>query len=152
MPTFKLVDLRPHWVDSGGEGVYQKTDRPCPACPAGSPREECRICFGRGDEYEPAPARHGIGISFLCPCQSCTAKRTGDDDHDFSLRVFVAFSNPLDGKPPLGDEHHLWQRTGETFETLQLSPSILVKGERRGCTWHGFVGSSGAAPGEVISC
>jgi hypothetical protein len=35
---------------------------------------------------------------------------------------------------------HLWTRTGETFETLSLSPS--VDASPAGC-WHGFVQNGG---------
>lgn len=121
----KLIDLDPRWVGAGGEGI-------------------------RNADGSPAEARHGIGISFLCPCATCTPQRTGDRDADFHLRVFVAFANPLDGKPPLHDERHRWQRTGDTFDTLSLTPSILST-PPHGCGWHGFVGSNGAAPGEVIT-
>jgi hypothetical protein len=125
----KLVDLNPRWVGAGGEGVYNA-------------------------DGTPAAPRSGVGISFDCPCPTCTAKRTGDADHDWYLRVFVGFANPLDGGPAHDPRPgQQWTRTGDTFETLQLSPSI-----RRhrvgdgGCDWHGFVGSAGAAAGEVITC
>lgn len=39
----KLVDLNPSWVGAGGEGVSDK-------------------------EGSPVPKRHGIGITFDCPC------------------------------------------------------------------------------------
>lgn len=136
MKSVPLVQLNPRWVGSGGEGVYQATGRPCPACPAGQPDPECRTCLGRGQEYEPAPERHGIGVSFDCPCSKCTSQRVGDADADFCLRVFVAFKNPLDAGTPLQDDRHYWDRSGETFESLLLRPSILDRGR---CGWHGYV-------------
>jgi len=69
----------------------------------------------------PAPERNGIGIICDCPC--------GCDE-----TLFVPFANPLDGGPsayPNG-----WQRTGDTFETLTLAPSIQRRGR---CTWHGHL-------------
>jgi hypothetical protein len=77
----------------------------------------------------PSPARHGIGLLFTCPCGKC------DEYHD----CFVSFANQLDGGPPLPDERPLWQRTGDTFETLTLTPSILRSVEKGGCGWHGFI-------------
>lgn len=120
----KLTDLEPRWVGAGGEGVFNA-------------------------DGSPAPERHGVGLSFLCPCAPCTAKRTGNTDTDFYLRVFVAFANPLDGGPAFSDGPK-WQRAGDTFETLQLSPSIQRHrvGEG-GCDWHGFVGQP--TPGEVTT-
>lgn len=66
--------------------------------------------------------RHGLGITFLCPC--CLKTRIG-----------VAFSNPVDGGPP-SSRVLKWQRTGDTFETLSLSPSLDAS--RQG-HWHGFI-------------
>jgi Family of unknown function (DUF6527) len=109
----KLTELDPHWVGAGGEGISDK-------------------------DGNPVPERHGVGLSFLCPCPQCTAKRTGDPDRDFYLRHFVEFANPLDGGPP-HDGRVTWQRTGDTFETLTLTPSILSDPAKGGCGWHGFV-------------
>lgn len=75
----------------------------------------------------PVPKRDGIGVSFDCPCGAC------------GVRGFVAFENPLDGGPPLHGERARWQRTGETFETLTLRPSILRSHDKGGCGWHGFI-------------
>lgn len=93
----KLVDLQPRWVGAGGDGVTRNGD--------------------------PVPERHGVGISFECPC--------GCPD-----RVAVLFANPLDGGPPYVPERSQWHRAGETFENLTLAPSILRVG---GCAWHGFI-------------
>ncbi len=116
----KLTELDPRWVGAGGEGVYQ-------TAPDGT--------------LVPSPERHGVGVSFLCPCASCTGKRTGDKDHDFYLRVFVGFRNPLDGGPAHDPRPgQQWERTGETFDTLTLRPSILRhRVGDGGCDWHGFV-------------
>jgi hypothetical protein len=112
----KLIDLDPKWVGAGGEGVYDK-------------------------DGQPAPQRHGVGVSFLCPCPQCTAKRTGDPDEDFYLRVFVGFRNPIDGGPAYDPrEGAQWNRTGDTFQALTLTPSILRhRVGNGGCDWHGFV-------------
>lgn len=71
--------------------------------------------------------RRGQGVTFLCPC--CVGT-------DRERRVGVAFKNPLDGGTPLVDFGPLWQREGETFETLTLSPSIDISASGH---WHGFI-------------
>lgn len=99
----RLTDLNPRWVGAGGEGVTR--------------------------DGQPVPERHGIGVTFDCPC-GCDSP------------VFVPFANPLDGgKPHLSrDADPAWQRTGDTFETLTLVPSIQrVAYKQGGCVWHGFV-------------
>jgi hypothetical protein len=83
----------------------------------------------------PVPARHGIGIIFDCPC-GCR------------MRSYVDFSNPLDGGPPFRDDGHSWQRTGETFETLTLYPSIKRDRAWCGCAWHGWI-KGGEVTGQV---
>ena len=118
----RLVDLNPRWMSAGGEGITDK-------------------------DGHSVPLRTGVGIGFDCPCPQCTARRVGDRDKDFHLRVYFDFANPLDGGPPISDERHVWQRTGDTFDSLRLSPSILDKGR---CGWHGHVDLH--VPGEVTTC
>lgn len=104
----KLTDLDPRWVGAGGDGVSDAQGRA-------------------------VPERHGVGISFNCPC--------GCDS-----RVFVHLRNPLDGGPSYANENQpTWEREGETFETLTLWPSIQRIYPRR--CWHGFV-----TKGEVTTC
>lgn len=56
------------------------------------------------------------GVRFRCPrCE------------DY---VVVPFANPIGGGPPMSGKFNLWKRTGETFETLTLEPSIM---QPRGC-------------------
>lgn len=55
----------------------------------------------------------------------------------------------MDGGPALQIGHPLWQREGETFDTLKLTPSILRSKDKGGCGWHGFIGS--VEPGEVTT-
>lgn len=69
--------------------------------------------------------RHGVGLSFDCPC-GCKA------------RVYVPFTNPLDGKAPVFAEYPTWERTGKTLRNLSLTPSIL-RSAPYGCGWHGYV-------------
>lgn len=86
------------------------------------------------------------GVTFLCP-------------HCNTTRLAVQFANPVGTtpKPPMSLDDklrhvhdlgtfdvppgYLWQRTGETFETLTLSPSVDASASGH---WHGFV-----ANGEV---
>ena len=70
---------------------------------------------------EEVPERTGVAVSFDCPC-GCES------------RCMIEFDKPLDGGPPHGE--HYWNRTGDTFETLTLRPSIQRIG---GCEWHGYL-------------
>jgi hypothetical protein len=77
-----------------------------------------------------AGGRKGVGVCFDCPCGN------KDEDH----RCFVPFANPLDGGPRLEQGPNTgWGRTGDTFETLTLTPSVFRNPERGGCGWHGFI-------------
>lgn len=66
-----------------------------------------------------AGPRRGMGLSFRCP--HCVG------------RVFVFFTNPLDGGPPLPGVR-AWAREGASFETVTLSPSVNLADH-----WHGQV-------------
>lgn len=98
----RLTDLNPRWVGAGGEGIS-------------------RIDLIT-KERSPSPERHGVGVSFSCPC-GCADECT------------IEFDVALDGQPWRTDDHG-WKRTGDTFETLTLEPSIQRVG---GCGWHGFI-------------
>lgn len=74
--------------------------------------------------------RTGVGVEFDCPC-GC------------GHPCFVPFRNPMDGSHPVL-EGALWDRSGETVETLTLHPGIL---RSNGCGWHGFV-----TDGEAVEC
>lgn len=96
--------------------------------------------------------RSGQGVTFDCP-------------HCRKARLCVFFANPLDGGTPLpcwkdtGVAHpvldlyfaehdasppgfevvppgYLWQRSGETFESLTLTPSVDASASGH---WHGFI-------------
>jgi len=75
--------------------------------------------------------RAGCGVQCDCPCGNPAC-----------LPLFVPFLNPLDGGPPFHvsatGEPWGWQRTGDTFETLTLTPSIQ-RMDKDGCRWHGFI-------------
>lgn len=94
------------------------------------------------DHDAPIDARQGIG--FDCPC--CVGS---------GQRLAIFFANPLSSHPPanvsglghnarndaghLGDHHVgdvLWWRTGVTFDTLTLTPSIDCSSWKH---WHGFI-------------
>jgi Family of unknown function (DUF6527) len=94
--------------------------------------EDCYTCDPETGALIPAPKRTGVGVQFDCPC----------GNHDEDHRCYVPFEHPIDGGPVL--ERKGWQRTGDTFETLTLAPSILRVG---GCGWHGWIRN-----GEVITC
>ncbi len=78
--------------------------------------------------WRTCPTRSGQGISFDCPC--CRVER-----------LAIAFANPMDGGGVvIMPGVHLWQRTGETFEDLSLSPSIDASAHQH---WHGFIVNGG---------
>jgi len=90
---------------------------------------------GVTQDGKPVPRREGLGLAYDCPCGKCETGR------------FVAFRNPLDGGLPIHPDRALWDRTGDTFETLTLTPSILHTPGKGGCGWHGYITN-----GEVTSC
>lgn len=98
----KLVDLHPQWIDL------------------------------------PELKRHGLGVAFDCMVGLHHGKPC-------TIRNWILFANPLDGGPPWpGESRGLivllnpegtdgeisgcgtsrWQRTGETFDTLSMTPSV----------------------------
>lgn len=109
----KLTELDPRWVGSGGEGVTQ--------------------------DGKPAPERHGVAISFICPCGT----HPRDEEYETD-RCVVPFNNPLDGGARVDTgAGSYWERTGDTFETLTLAPSIQRVG---GCKWHGQIQNGEIVP------
>lgn len=101
----KLIDLNPHWarssvwIDPATSIIYQLEDR------------------------------HGMGITFDCPCCLGTDRAT---------RLGVFFSNPLDGLPPGQGVGNLWERAGDDFSNLTLTPSVDASNSGH---WHGFISS-----------
>ncbi|HWB15991.1 MAG TPA: DUF6527 family protein [Vicinamibacterales bacterium] len=126
----RLVDLHPDFLNAGGPGIYQQTDRPCEACGGSG----CDTCHNSGKAYEPAPRINGVGVEFDCPC----------GNHDEQHRCYVPFENPIGGGPT----RQGWRREGETFETLTITPSILRNRARGGCGWHGWI-TRGDVTGQV---
>ena len=61
--------------------------------------------------------------------------------------VRVLFENPLDGGPALPNDDEIpsnnsgnrWRRSGDTFETLSLSPSIDETNGGANPGWHGHI-------------
>lgn len=85
----------------------------------------------RDEHGKPIPLRERVGIGFDCPCGCDT-------------RCHILFENPVDGLGDLGPgTGPYWERKGDDFETLSLTPSI-----RRldACKWHGYV-----TDGEVLT-
>lgn len=89
-----------------------------------------------------------LGVRFDCP--TCTASGTLDSC-SWGGDIYVPFKNPIDGAVPIGSDvpepgaymvGTMWQRTGETFDDLTLTPSVNAVGH-----WHGFVTN-----GQVSTC
>ena len=77
----------------------------------------------------PLQSRTGQGVTFNCPV------------HGSPCRLAVLFENPIDGMPRAFNGERFWTRTGDSFETLSLSPSVDVVGH-----WHGNVTSGEVSP------
>lgn len=80
----------------------------------------------------PATSREkAIGVEFDCPI------------HGTEHRIYVDFANPFDGAEAV-KRNNLWQRTGETFDTLTTTPSVDYTKYDNGAVrdpscWHGFL-------------
>lgn len=106
----RLVDLAPKWAVDGDI-----------------------VIGGQRVHYE---GRRGMGITFACP--HCVALHPGVLERGGAVTFLgVWFSNPIDGLPPESGASYLWQRTGESFDTLTLSPSIDAQTNHG--HWHGFI-------------
>jgi hypothetical protein len=70
----------------------------------------------------------GVGVEMDCPCGSHCC-----------LPLYVPFAVALDGKPTAHGDRG-WQRSGDTLETLTLTPSVQ-RLPRAGetCAWHGYI-------------
>jgi len=97
------------------------------------------------------PERHGMGVMFDCP--HCVRAGIKSSDQRM-VRIPVGFKVPLDGGAPFPEEgkadgmargRPLWDRTGDTFETLTLSPSIDASKTHEG-GWHGFIRNGNMEP------
>jgi hypothetical protein len=89
-------------------------------------------------------------ITFLCP--ACFEKNGGPVGTHSVLVTFAGRNVPDDaGSRNSKGEPSRWAIAGgSSLDDLVLTPSILLDAERpaaEGCHWHGFVGSSGIAPG-----
>jgi hypothetical protein len=80
------------------------------------------------------PDGQGMGLSFLSPLGT-------------GVRINIWFANPLDGGSPINDPkrpRQLWKRTGETFDTLTLTPSVDASPD-----WHGHIKDGNMVGGGV---
>lgn len=75
-----------------------------------------------------------VGVSFVCPV--CFR-------HRVAVLTDPPFDPPFDDLPELLPWGKLWKRTGDTFETLTLQPSI---DDTKGGCWHGFVTNGEVTP------
>ena len=116
----KLTELEPRWAQS----VLMNRE-------------------GRGQSNF-APAGFVNGLTFRCPCENCRATNS-------MQRLGVTFEPPfgpldwLTPSQPITDSPKIWHRdSGETFETLTLSPSIDTSVNPAGRIdfkghWHGYI-------------
>lgn len=87
---------------------------------------------------EAMPVTFGVGVVFDCPCGN------SDEEH----RCYVPFNNPLGPGPLSIAGHRGWHRTGDSFETLTLTPSIF----RRSAECIGAVLAEGQLPAGWHGC
>ena len=110
----KLIDLKPHWI---------------------------------GLENWKSPSKFYVGVSFLCP--HCAPKMCPTCGHlPDHKRLAVYFWPPIDPDGLLGSMFNLPHngghvRTGDTFETLTLSPSIGFDSIGH---WHGNITNGDCQP------
>ncbi|MCC6793011.1 MAG: hypothetical protein IT336_15085 [Thermomicrobiales bacterium] len=83
----------------------------------------------RDADGNPTRRRTGVGIMFDCPC-GC------------ENLCAVNFDNPIDGGSRYDHSGAIWHRTGFTYESLTLTPSI---NRPRGCGAHFWI-----RDGEVV--
>ncbi len=87
-----------------------------------------------------------VGITFDCPCCAPDGK-VSSLGTKYRPRLGVLFVNEIDRDGLPNDVHwtrggRKWTRTGETFETLSLTPSIDASsfGHWHGCITNGRAG------------
>ena len=98
---------------------------------------------GVQDVYIPVDSlTEAMGIVFDCPL--CTANNPAWGVH----KVMIGFADrcPAGTYSQGNGGDTRWSVSGTGLDDLVLSPSILLGGS---CTWHGFVGMAGVAPGEA---
>ena len=80
--------------------------------------------------------RHGQAITFRSP--RCPLNE--------EFWITIPFANPIDGGTPYSNiNSQFWQRSGDNFDNLTLTPSIELKLPAEQY-WHGFITN-----GEVIT-
>lgn len=83
----------------------------------------------------PVPFGEAQGIEFLCPL--CFAKNAGPVGTHYCDVTFADRGVPDDlGTHNKEGKAVRWTVSGDTFENLTTTPSILIEG---GCGWHGFI-------------
>jgi hypothetical protein len=99
-----------------------------------------------------------VGVEFACPVHAHLGLDANGWAPCILAQISVPFANPIgEAQPSDFRKGAVWNRSGDSFESLSLTPSIRCsqgdgKGEGGSLThWHGFVGSNGAAPGDVLT-
>ena len=76
-----------------------------------------------------------VGLTFDCPCPACAVPPK------VGRRLAISFTPPIDPHMVLpgttwAPSSPSWQRTGDTFENITLTPSIDFSSHGH---WHGFI-------------
>jgi len=74
----------------------------------------------------------GTWLSFDCPIHlnDATEEMSPEERVHHWCRVAI---------PLRGGHEKPWDHTGDSFETITVSPSIARRGGAGGCEWHGFI-------------
>lgn len=126
----RLSELDPHWIRyetrvetydivDGDEATWR--ERGCPTKKQIGPRQYTL----RVDTFSEAQ-----GVEFLCPI--CLEK----DRHTVAVSFEGRSVLPEQGCHNSQGQPTRWNVSGDTFENLTTTPSILIEG---GCNWHGFI-------------
>lgn len=154
----KLIDLKPRWFDVPGTG----TDKDgmtflCPHC-VQERLHRCTTCGALWKFWPAGTNNPDVGPTWShihgSPLKECCDNNPKMEVVPVETRLAVQFANPIGAPPkPLmrNDEKHyhvhelrtfdvppgfLWQREGETFETMTITPSVDASASGH---WHGFV-------------
>ena len=116
----RLADLNPKWfAEEGRQGQGVLFD--CPSCRAG-------VCLGA------VPAQpYRLAVAFSPPLDGGAPFTLG------KMRVLFEVMQAADGEEWTGriiPPGVIWGRTGDTFETLTITPSVDASASGH---WHGFV-------------
>jgi len=135
-PTFVRYEMRiDTWTRCLGDaGTWKDGD---PTEEVTGPREHTihRTIDANGEYTVRVPFALAEGIEFLCP--KCFAENNGARGTHGCNVTFADRGEPDDmGSHNKEGNAVRWNVSGDSFENLTTTPSILLEG---GCAWHGYI-------------